>query len=58
MSDDYGAWLGWAVKEAGISQRKLAAIMGVTPATICRWISGQRRPKHASRVMLAQVLKR
>jgi transcriptional regulator with XRE-family HTH domain len=58
MSDDYGAWIDWAMKEAGISRRRLAAIMGVTPATICRWIRGQRNPKHSSRVMLAQVLKR
>jgi transcriptional regulator with XRE-family HTH domain len=57
MTTDYGAWLRWAREEAGMSQRKLASIMGVSDATVSRWESGDRHPKHASRLLLTQVLR-
>jgi transcriptional regulator with XRE-family HTH domain len=56
MRDDFGAWLRWAREEAGMSQRKLAAIVGVTDGAVCLWESNKRHPKHATRMLLIQVL--
>jgi transcriptional regulator with XRE-family HTH domain len=56
MSNDFGSWLRWAREEAGMSQRKLASIVGVSDSAICLWESNKRSPKHGSRVLLIQVL--
>jgi transcriptional regulator with XRE-family HTH domain len=56
MTTDYGAWLRWARTAARMSQREVAAIVGVSVATVSRWESGDRHPKHATRLLLTQVL--
>jgi transcriptional regulator with XRE-family HTH domain len=32
-------------ERAGITQRDLARVLGVDPATVCRWESGERDPR-------------
>src|SRR5579862_5490492 len=34
---------------AGLSRRRFATVLGVSPATLARWESGQRKPTGAAR---------
>lgn len=33
-----------AVRTSGITQTYLAAFLGVTPAAVCQWVTGERKP--------------
>jgi putative transcriptional regulator len=37
---------------AGLSRRRFATVLGVSPATLARWESGQRKPTGAARSLL------
>jgi putative transcriptional regulator len=37
---------------AGLSRRRFATVLGVSPATLARWESGQRKPIGAARSLL------
>ena len=41
---------------AGVTQVELAATVGVTPAAVCRWESGSRRPRGAAALRYARIL--
>jgi transcriptional regulator with XRE-family HTH domain len=40
-------------KSAGLSQGEIAAALGVTRSTVCRWEGGRREPRH--RMLAAYV---
>jgi len=37
---------------AGLSRRRFATVLGVSPATLARWENGQRKPTRAARSLL------
>jgi len=43
-------------QDAGVSLARLAAVLGVTPGTICNWEAGRRRPRAANAIAYAQAL--
>jgi transcriptional regulator with XRE-family HTH domain len=49
--------LGRARAEVGLSQRKLAAALGVTQASVSQWLTGQSVPKPARIAELERVLR-
>ena len=46
-----------ARSECGLSQRQLAAALGVSQASVSQWITGQSAPKPARLVELERVLR-
>lgn len=43
---------------AGLSQAQIGQVVGVTNATVCRWESGERRPRGPAAQLYLAVLKR
>lgn len=44
-------------KEAGLTQRELAELMGISNVTLCRWETGTKLPKLESLFALAQLFR-
>lgn len=42
--------------KAGLSHAEIASPVGVTPATICRWELGERRPRGAAALRYLELL--
>ena len=49
--------LGLARTEVGLSQRRLAAALGVTQASVSQWLTGQSAPKPERIAELERVLR-
>ena len=45
MSKEFGERLQSILQSRGVTQRELAARIGTTEATICRYVTGDREPK-------------
>jgi transcriptional regulator with XRE-family HTH domain len=43
---------------AGLSQRELAGMLEVSPATVNRWEAGERRPRSGQAVRLARLFRK
>lgn len=48
--------LGQALARAKMTQRQLAAMIGVSPATVCFWVAGRRQPGAARLPLIAAAL--
>jgi transcriptional regulator with XRE-family HTH domain len=57
MSTLIGARLGTLLKERGMSQKQLADATNLTPATVSRYINGERVPRAITIAALAKALK-
>lgn len=53
---DFPQRLGMHLREKGISQLELAARVGVTRAAMSRYLSGDREPRFATLVRIAEEL--
>jgi transcriptional regulator with XRE-family HTH domain len=53
---EFGEWLRIQLRQRGETMTAFANLVGVTDATVSRWISGQRRPDVASTQKIARVL--
>jgi transcriptional regulator with XRE-family HTH domain len=53
---EFGEWLRTQLRQRGETMAAFADLVGVTAATVSRWISGQRRPDVASTQKIARVL--
>ncbi len=53
---DFGSWLRQARKDAGLNQREVAELIGVTPASISQWETGRSKPRTKSEQMLREAL--
>lgn len=42
--DDFGPWLKRTGKEKHVTQRDIAKYVGVTEASVSRWVRGERYP--------------
>ena len=45
MGKEFGDRVSLLLEQQGISQREIAGILGITEATISRYIKGEREPK-------------
>ncbi len=45
MSKEFGERLQSIIQSRGVTQKELAARIGTTEATICRYVTGDREPK-------------
>ena len=45
MGKDFGERVSLLLEQQGISQREIAGILGITEATMSRYIKGDREPK-------------
>lgn len=55
-TDTVGARIAEARVRAGLSQAKLARLIGVNDITVSRWELGSRNPRHTSLIALAAAL--
>jgi transcriptional regulator with XRE-family HTH domain len=53
---EFGEWLRIQLRQRGETMTAFGNLVGVTDATVSRWISGQRRPDVASTQKIARVL--
>jgi transcriptional regulator with XRE-family HTH domain len=44
------------LKDRGLSIRKFAKLVGVSPASCCRYVKGEQRPKFETMLKMAKVL--
>jgi DNA-binding transcriptional regulator YiaG len=44
-------------RDANVSLARLAAVLQVTPGTVCNWEAGRRRPRGANAVAYAEALR-
>ena len=56
MSEQFGCRVSELIKKNGLSQRKLAMMVGVTEPTISRYINGSREPTVTIIISIAQAL--
>lgn len=52
----FGENLKYYLEKENISQRKFAKLVGTTPATVNRWITGKRQPHLSKITKIANVL--
>jgi transcriptional regulator with XRE-family HTH domain len=55
--ENFARALGRARAECGLSQRKLAAALGVSQASVSQWLTGQSAPKPERVAELERVLR-
>jgi transcriptional regulator with XRE-family HTH domain len=55
--EDFARALGPACAECGLSQRKLAAALGVSQASVSQWLTGQSVPRPERIAELERVLR-
>lgn len=54
MADLFASRLSLLLRQRGLSQRDLAGMVGLTPAAISRYVSGERKPKA---IIVAKIAK-
>ena len=57
MGKDFGGRVLQLLEQQGISQREIAGILGITEATMSRYIRGDRDPKPETIANIATILK-
>ena len=57
MGKEFGDRVSLLLEQQGISQREIAGILGITEATISRYIKGEREPKPEMIANIATILK-
>jgi len=57
QADDHASGVAVAREKLGLSQREMAALMGVSPRTLQNWEQGQREPSQAAKMLLRVAIK-
>lgn len=57
MGKDFGDRVSLLLEQQDISQREIAGILGITEATMSRYIKGEREPKPETIANIATILK-
>lgn len=57
MGKIFGDRVSLLLRKQGISQREMAGILGITEATMSRYIKGERDPKPETIVNISTILK-